>query len=110
MQRSSRRLKLVFALFCLLTPFPLLAQSDWGNITGVVTDPSGSVIAGAEVTIVAIATNTAKTTKLNVRVPAGEESWSHLGRILAERIAKENGQAGGSHRSAETQGGVGMKS
>ncbi|MBI3427400.1 MAG: TonB-dependent receptor [Acidobacteria bacterium] len=38
------------------------AQSDWGNITGVVTDPSGAVLAGAEVTIVATATNTAKNT------------------------------------------------
>ena len=36
MQPSSLRQKLAFALFCLLAPFPLLAQSELGNITGVV--------------------------------------------------------------------------
>jgi outer membrane receptor protein involved in Fe transport len=62
MQRTSHRRQLAFVLFCLLVPFPLFAQTDWGNITGVVTDPSGAIIAGAEITILATATNTAKTT------------------------------------------------
>jgi hypothetical protein len=62
MPRLSNCRRLVFALCCLLAPITLFAQSEWGNITGVVTDPSGSVVAGAEVTIIAIATNTAKTT------------------------------------------------
>jgi hypothetical protein len=62
MQRSLRTRKLVLLLVCLLIPSPLLAQSDWGNITGVVTDASGAVVAGAAVTIMSTATNTAKTT------------------------------------------------
>jgi hypothetical protein len=62
MQRSSHLWKLASLLFCLLVPSSLFAQSEWGNITGVVTDPSGAVSAGAEITIVAIATNATKTT------------------------------------------------
>lgn len=62
MPRLSYCRRLVFALCCLLIPGGLLAQSEWGNITGVVTDPSGSVVAGAEITIIAIATNVAKST------------------------------------------------
>jgi hypothetical protein len=49
-----------FLLLCL--PLTIMAQTEWGNITGVVTDPSGSALPGAEITIIAIATNTAKTT------------------------------------------------
>src|SRR5262245_26151387 len=62
MRKSSRLQKLAFVFICLLLPGAIFAQSDWGNITGVVTDPSGSVLAGAEITIVAVATNTSKTT------------------------------------------------
>src|SRR5262245_34419325 len=62
MQRRSQLQKLAIAFVCLLAPIPLFAQTEWGNITGVVTDPSGAVIAGAEIAIVATATNTAKTT------------------------------------------------
>ncbi|HEY2933753.1 MAG TPA: TonB-dependent receptor [Acidobacteriota bacterium] len=62
MLRSSHRQKLALALFCLLAAVPLLGQSEWGNITGVVTDPSGAVIPGAEITIVATGTNVAKGT------------------------------------------------
>ena len=62
MQRSTHLWKLASLLFCLLVPSSLFAQSEWGNITGVVTDPSGAVSAGAEITIVAIATNATKTT------------------------------------------------
>src|SRR5262245_10673283 len=62
MQRRSQLQKLAIAFVCLLAPIPLFAQTEWGNITGVVTDPSGAVIAGAEITILATATNTAKTT------------------------------------------------
>ena len=62
MQRPFHTWKLALSLLCLLVPTPLLAQTDWGNITGVVTDPSGAVLSGAEITILAVATNTAKTT------------------------------------------------
>src|SRR5262245_47928063 len=62
MQRMSRIQILAIAIVCLLAPIPALAQTEWGNITGVVTDPSGAVVAGAEITILATATNVAKTT------------------------------------------------
>jgi hypothetical protein len=62
MQRTSRHQYLVFVLLCLLAPVSIFAQSEYGNITGVVTDPSGAVMPGAEVTITAIATNASKTT------------------------------------------------
>ncbi|MFN0121387.1 MAG: carboxypeptidase regulatory-like domain-containing protein [Blastocatellia bacterium] len=62
MCKPSRIPHIVFLLLCLLAPAPLAAQTDWGNLTGVVTDPGGAVLAGAEITIVATATNTAKTT------------------------------------------------
>ena len=39
----------------------LLAQTDRGNVTGSVTDPSGAVIAGATVTVTHRATGAAKT-------------------------------------------------
>ncbi len=77
MKRSSHHQNLAFVLICLLAPVSIFGQSDWGNITGVVTDPSGSVVTGAEITIVAVATNTAKTTtssssgQYNVPLAAG---------------------------------------
>jgi len=39
MQRLSHCRKLALVLCCLLAPVFLFAQSEWGNITGVVTDP-----------------------------------------------------------------------
>src|SRR5690349_15997342 len=65
MPRKSHFQKLALTLFCLVISMPLFAQSDWGNITGVVTDQSGAVLAGAEVTILSMATNTGKTTTSN---------------------------------------------
>src|SRR5499426_3009493 len=62
MQRSSRRQKLVLVLLCFLAPVTIFAQSEYGNITGVVSDPNGAVMPGAEVAITAIATNATKTT------------------------------------------------
>src|SRR5215813_9228347 len=62
MKRPTYYQKLAFTLVCLLAPISIFGQSEWGNITGVVSDPSGAVIAGAEITIMATATNTAKTT------------------------------------------------
>src|SRR5262245_19100575 len=62
MQRSTCLQKLALAIFCLFAPLSSFAQSEYGNITGVVTDPNGAVMTSAEVTIKAIATNAAKTT------------------------------------------------
>ena len=45
------------AAFFLLTVTSLTAQSVTGSITGVVTDASGGVIAGAEVTVLHKGTN-----------------------------------------------------
>jgi hypothetical protein len=62
MLQTSRRHPLALVLFCLLFATPLFAQSEYGNITGVVTDPNGSVLANAEITVTATATNAVKTT------------------------------------------------
>jgi hypothetical protein len=50
------------ALLAGLLPLSLQAQSELGNITGLVSDPSGGVLAAAEVTVTNIATNIKKTT------------------------------------------------
>ena len=58
----------VWKTFCIvgllagLLPLRLQAQSDFGNITGLVSDPSGGVLAAAEVTVTNVATNIKKTT------------------------------------------------
>jgi len=60
-----KAMALVFlALFVLLTPVAAFGQAVYGNIVGTVTDPQGSAVAGAKVTItdtqrqVAVATTT----------------------------------------------------
>jgi len=53
----------------------LLAQNESGAITGVVTDPSGAVVAGATVTIVDLGTSTARATKTGAN---GEYTFSTL--------------------------------
>src|SRR6185437_3105153 len=54
----------LIAALLLLTPLPLCAQIDNGNITGRVTDPSGAVVAKVKVTLTQTDTNfeTATTT------------------------------------------------
>src|SRR5688572_2325780 len=61
MRRLSDR-AFVFVLLGLLIPISLHGQTERGNITGVVTDPTRAVIPGAEITVVAIATNLTQTT------------------------------------------------
>jgi hypothetical protein len=46
------------ALVILLSALPLLRAQDVASVTGVVTDTSGAVIAGADITLVNTATNT----------------------------------------------------
>ena len=44
---------------CLFASCALMAQSERGNITGIVTDPSGAAIASAELSVVNRDTNAA---------------------------------------------------
>src|SRR5437016_1176862 len=54
---SSQALKLAFALVVFTGAPALLAQVDRGSIVGVVSDPSGANVAGADVTIRNLATD-----------------------------------------------------
>jgi hypothetical protein len=42
-----------------------LGQTSRGTVSGTVTDPTGAVIAGADVTLTSIATKLSRTTKTN---------------------------------------------
>jgi outer membrane receptor protein involved in Fe transport len=53
----------VSILWAILLPACLLAQDATGKITGVVTDPSGGLVANVAVTVTNLATNVAKQTK-----------------------------------------------
>jgi hypothetical protein len=61
---STFRLSIVAALLALLV-FPVFAQIDTGTITGRVTDPSGAVVAGAQVTVVQTEMNFENVTQTN---------------------------------------------
>src|SRR5579864_4628444 len=74
MIQSSKKLSVVLCLgilvVCLgmLVTFsstPALAQSSTGSISGVVTDPSGAAIVGAEVKLVDTSTNTTQSATTN---------------------------------------------
>src|SRR5260370_1363921 len=56
---------LVVSMGLSLIATPALAQSSSGSISGVVTDPSGAAIAGAEVKLVDVGTNTSQPTNTN---------------------------------------------
>jgi hypothetical protein len=76
MRRSPNRLPLLL-LGLLVIPISLSGQTEYGNITGVVSDPTGAVIPGAEILVTNTATNVKKTTittaggEYNVPVPPG---------------------------------------
>ena len=59
--RASRLLALAF----LLLASRLFAQSTAGEISGVVTDPSGSVVPGVNVSLINPSTNTTRSVKTN---------------------------------------------
>src|SRR5882724_8153932 len=65
---------LVFLLF-LTVSFRLHGQATFGNIIGTVTDPAGSVIAGAKVTITSIERGTVQSTVTN---DSGNYIQTHL--------------------------------
>jgi len=71
-----RFLRLLFsALLVVLFMSPVFAQNESGTITGVVTDPSGAIVAHATVTIVELGTNTTRTTQTGGN---GEYTFSSL--------------------------------
>jgi carboxypeptidase family protein len=62
MRRALKIFSTTTMLLAGLLPLRLYAQSEFGNITGLVSDPSGGVLAAAEVVVMNIATNIKKTT------------------------------------------------
>jgi Carboxypeptidase regulatory-like domain/TonB dependent receptor len=60
----ARKLFLI-ALAFLMTGLPALAQKDTGAITGIVTDPSGAVVAGAKISVTDVDRGTTFTTSTN---------------------------------------------
>ncbi|HVS80961.1 MAG TPA: carboxypeptidase-like regulatory domain-containing protein, partial [Pyrinomonadaceae bacterium] len=67
MKRISLFLGLVVCIgvFLLANATPAFAQGETGSVTGVVTDPQGATVAGAEVTLTDIATHSPRTTTTN---------------------------------------------
>src|ERR1700694_2059173 len=59
------RERLLGLLLLLTLPAHLHGQATFGNIIGTVTDPGGSVIAGAKVTITSIERGTVQSTVTN---------------------------------------------
>src|SRR5437660_268698 len=98
----SRRLKMRRALWCLLVVFcfvsvslPLAAQKFTGTIRGVVTDPSGATVPGAEVTIVNTGTGEARTVTTNAEgeyvaddIEVGTYDWTVKKGIFKEAVSK----------------------
>src|SRR5215510_7817812 len=52
-------------VFLLASPKPVAAQGETGSIGGIVTDPQGGVVAGADVALTDVTTKTARTTTTN---------------------------------------------
>jgi hypothetical protein len=65
--KSIRRSKVSFfgIVVVLFSPALLFGQSEKGSIVGVVTDPTGAVVPGAEVTITNLGTKTSQSLKTN---------------------------------------------
>jgi hypothetical protein len=65
---------LIGAIACLLLAVPMFAQVDTSTITGTVSDPTGAVIPGVNITVVNSETNFTFTTQTNeqgiYRIPA----------------------------------------
>src|SRR5437016_10199047 len=52
-------------LFLLANSKPAFAQGETGSVTGIVTDPQGGTVAGADVTLTDLATKSSRTTTTN---------------------------------------------
>src|SRR6266542_4267131 len=52
-------------MFLIVSATPAFAQGETGSVTGVVTDPQGGTVAGADVTLTDIATHSPRTTTTN---------------------------------------------
>ena len=74
MNRSALRIVSVLALLVLGSVW-LFGQAETGTISGIVTDSSGAVVAGAKVTVVAPATGTTRST---TTASAGEYAITNL--------------------------------
>ena len=62
MRHLSKEFSIIMLLLAGLLPVRLQAQSEFGNITGLVSDSSGGVLAAADVVVTNIATGVKKTT------------------------------------------------
>jgi len=62
-QSSSRAMRAVFML--VLLPFGLTAQSEKAQLTGNITDSTGALVAGVEITVTHVATGVKRTTMSN---------------------------------------------
>jgi hypothetical protein len=74
-------LSLMFIVLCCASQL-CLAQLDRGSISGVVTDPSGSSIAGASITVTNTAMGTQNSTVTTAREPIRSRSWPRASTAL----------------------------
>src|SRR2546426_161303 len=67
MKKLSLFLALVVGVgvFLIANPQPAFAQGETGSVTGVVTDPQGGTVAGADVTLTDVATKSSQTATTN---------------------------------------------
>src|SRR5438093_2883955 len=67
MKKLSLFLALVVGLgvFLIANPQPAFAQGETGSVTGIVMDPQGGTVAGADVTLTDLATRSPRTTTTN---------------------------------------------
>ena len=67
---------------------PTFAQGETGSVTGVVTDPQGGTVAGADVTLTDLATNNSRTTTTN---DSGRYHFASVGAGLYDVTVSKTG-------------------
>jgi hypothetical protein len=75
-------------VFLLANPRPAAAQGETGSITGIVTDPQGGTVAGADVTLTDVATKTSQTTTTN---DAGRYHYANVKPGLYDLVVTKSG-------------------